>query len=314
MFALQTIYKKWDTGYSWKLTATPAVQNQSSPEFEDAVRNQICDGSLDDFLRQVRSRQQLQQQQQQQRRIPLHASRLPLKFIDFRGFETLKNRPPFFGRADRTSNIVKGRNPFAKETEEIVDYDWDSEEDWEPDGEDIENSDGEEDREEGDEEKDGFVVPDGTYSDDEGIAGDGDRLVGISTTSNAQSVVLIQGADLSAFATHIKLHVTVSGPSVVSQYDCDINGMNVLEKERQEEKRRLKQEDQRKKNEEKQRKMLTDAMLPDLVRIIHGTQLGKDKIIEEFLAQYPMVSKSQVSAKLNDIATKEKKVHREGGS
>jgi hypothetical protein len=303
------IYKKYDAGYSWKLTSLPAVTNQCNQEFHAAVRDQLGDQGIVEIVQAMRAREQ---QQRRSQPATARCDRLPRKFLDFRGYDTLKNRPPYFGRMDRRSSIVTGRRPFAKEKEEVVDYDWDSEEDWEPDGEDIVNSDGEDDGEEGVEEGDGFVVPDGTYSDDEGIEAGGDRLVGISTTSTAKAIVILQSADLTSASAYISLHAVITGPESFSPFDCDVNGKNVLDKAREEQKRKVKEEEQRRKDQERQRKMLRDDMLPYLVQIVHTTVKGKDQIVKEFLNKHPAVSKKQVFSKLNEVALKEKRIDVEG--
>jgi len=82
-------------------------------------------------------------------------------------------RPPYFGTWRKKSSKISAKNPFKKD-EELLDYEYDSDDDWEEplEGEDIANSDGEEDDEEkgsDEDEEDGFFVPHGYLSDDEGI-------------------------------------------------------------------------------------------------------------------------------------------------
>ena len=116
--------------------------------------------------------------------------------------------------AKTKSKIITARNPLAMEKEEVVDYDLESEDEYRDDAEDIENSDGEEDRDDGEGEEEGFVVPDGTFSDDEGVEGDGDRLIGIKTTSSAKHVVVMSGASLPSAPIHISLQVTIERAGV----------------------------------------------------------------------------------------------------
>ena len=85
-------------------------------------------------------------------------------------------RPAYFGSWRKRSASVRARTPLKKD-EDILNYDMDSDEEWEEEepGESLSNSEGE-DEEDGcpnddDEEQDGFFVPHGYLSDDEG---DGD--------------------------------------------------------------------------------------------------------------------------------------------
>jgi len=83
-------------------------------------------------------------------------------------------RPPYYGTWKKKSCVISAKNPFKKD-EELLDYEYDSDDDWEEpvEGEDIANSDGEEEasgeEEESGGEEDGFFVPHGYLSDDEGI-------------------------------------------------------------------------------------------------------------------------------------------------
>jgi hypothetical protein len=85
-------------------------------------------------------------------------------------------RPRYYGTFHKKSKVIKGRKPFAKDTS--LDYEFDSDDEWEdPDNEDsiaIDEVDKEEEGEEdesGEEEED-FLVPDGYLSEDEGVAND----------------------------------------------------------------------------------------------------------------------------------------------
>ncbi|KAA8538818.1 hypothetical protein F0562_025509 [Nyssa sinensis] len=89
------------------------------------------------------------------------------------------NRPAFYGIWPKTSQVVGPRHPFEKDPE--LDYDIDSDEEWEEEepGEslsDCDKDDGEENLEEGylkaddeDESEDSFFVPDGYLSENEGV-------------------------------------------------------------------------------------------------------------------------------------------------
>nr|XP_039266330.1 chromatin assembly factor 1 subunit A-B-like [Styela clava] len=80
-------------------------------------------------------------------------------------------RPPYFGTWRKESKNLSYKNPFKKDTD-LFDYEFDSDDEWEDpgEGEDIDKSDDEDEEEKADEdEDDGFFVPHGYLSDDEGI-------------------------------------------------------------------------------------------------------------------------------------------------
>jgi hypothetical protein len=84
-------------------------------------------------------------------------------------------RPPYYGTWSQKSHYVGPRKPFGQ-TEEL-DYDFDSELEWEEEepGEELVSENEDEDDEKEDEEEDGFTVPHGYLSDDEGIKNYDDR-------------------------------------------------------------------------------------------------------------------------------------------
>lgn len=318
---------KWESSLAWKLTMhdtkVSAELAAATAQVPWALTTLDSD-SLQAMLKEMRQRQALRVKPKIRR-----AGRRPTKFLDFRGCPFQKKhghghpqegqdvRPPWYGPMDpkkTTSNIVTGRTPLKMEKEDVVDYDLDSEDEYEGDAEDIENSDGEEDKDDDEDEEGGFVVPDGTFSDDEGVEGDGDRLVGISTTSSTKEVIVMTGSSLPTSTVHISMQVAIRGPDIFSPYDCDETGQNLLQKEEKAKKLKEKEEDKQKKQEERNKKQVQDSMLLDLVRLVHGTTKGKDKIQEEFLEVFPHVGKSQFATKLNDIALKEKRVALEGSA
>ncbi|CAG7816680.1 unnamed protein product [Allacma fusca] len=81
------------------------------------------------------------------------------------------NRPAYWGTWKKRPITVRGRNPFKQEKE--VDYEFDSDDEWEgepEDGEELGDSEKEDDPENAEEEddEDGWLVPHGYISDDEG--------------------------------------------------------------------------------------------------------------------------------------------------
>lgn len=92
------------------------------------------------------------------------------------------HRPPYYGTYSRKSNLIKARNPFKQDP--MLDYEVDSDEEWEEEepGEslsDFENEkDEDEERVENDEDEDSsdeFMVPDGYLSEGEGVHMEGGR-------------------------------------------------------------------------------------------------------------------------------------------
>ncbi|KAJ3171437.1 Chromatin assembly factor 1, subunit A [Geranomyces variabilis] len=101
---------------------------------------------------------------------PLHDG---WKLLQFHG----DLRPAYWGGWIKTSKLLSGRRPFAQDPA-VLDYDYDSEAEWEEEepGE-IIGSDNEDDEEDGsragaesDDEEDSWLVPHGYLSDDEGMA------------------------------------------------------------------------------------------------------------------------------------------------
>ncbi|KAJ3304769.1 Chromatin assembly factor 1, subunit A [Kappamyces sp. JEL0829] len=81
-------------------------------------------------------------------------------------------RPPYYGTWTKTSPKLSARHPFAQDSD-LFDYEFDSEAEWEEEepGEDLVSEPDEEDKDEIDEDADdGWLVPHGYLSDDEGEA------------------------------------------------------------------------------------------------------------------------------------------------
>ncbi|XP_069072596.1 chromatin assembly factor 1 subunit A isoform X2 [Pleurodeles waltl] len=81
-------------------------------------------------------------------------------------------RPAYWGTWNKASTVIHPRKPWLKD--EVLDYEVDSDEEWEEEepGESLSHSEGDDDEEAGDDEEDddGFFVPHGYLSDDEGAA------------------------------------------------------------------------------------------------------------------------------------------------
>ncbi|XP_063259474.1 chromatin assembly factor 1 subunit A [Prinia subflava] len=81
------------------------------------------------------------------------------------------HRPAYWGTWNKSTSLIRARNPWAKDTK-LLDYEVDSDEEWEEEepGESLSHSE-EDDEEEGEDEDedDGFFVPHGYLSEDEGV-------------------------------------------------------------------------------------------------------------------------------------------------
>uniref|UniRef100_A0A8C4QQ70 Uncharacterized protein n=1 Tax=Eptatretus burgeri TaxID=7764 RepID=A0A8C4QQ70_EPTBU len=87
----------------------------------------------------------------------------PMKLLHFHE----NYRPAYYGTWRKCSKQITPRNPYAKD-EELLDYEVDSDDEWneEEPGESLSHSEGEED----DDDNDGFFVPHGHLSDEEGAS------------------------------------------------------------------------------------------------------------------------------------------------
>jgi len=259
-------------------------------------------------------------------------------------------RPAYFGTWSQVSHRISPRNPFKRDMD-LLDYDYDSDEDWEDDleGESLSDCEREDENEtvEGDEEEDdGFLVPDGYLSEDEGMASDNE---------------LDQ----------------VQMPTVPSETDC--KGKEEEEEEEELQTSTMDSKERRKKWKEKQNergrldkiaklrplavgpvfymhseeltpqhsalighfkiivlsdlsngpidpeavqtksepkdKSLPESVLRDLVLHVHGSALGRQKIVEQFYDKYVTqpslqkysLSKNGLTKKVREIAFKEKR-------
>ncbi|KXS18764.1 hypothetical protein M427DRAFT_199045 [Gonapodya prolifera JEL478] len=105
--------------------------------------------------------------------LPVYVNRK--KLLQFRSGIDIGVRPAWWGPFSKTSKDVLARRPFGQDGE--LDYEFDSEEEWEDeDGEDLVSEDDEEEEPKGkdvvdDEEEDDWLVPDGYLSDGEGMEG-----------------------------------------------------------------------------------------------------------------------------------------------
>ncbi|KAL8171879.1 hypothetical protein V2J09_023683 [Rumex salicifolius] len=124
-------------------------------------------------------------------------------------------RPAFYGVWPKKSNIVGPRNPYKKDPE--LDYDVDSDEEWEEEepGESLSECDKDEEEnfeegllkgEDGDESEDGFLVPDGYLSESEGVQSDGSpcRIEEDETGTSLRSEPEAESEEFSSWVRQLK--------------------------------------------------------------------------------------------------------------
>ncbi|CAG8616388.1 10982_t:CDS:10, partial [Racocetra persica] len=95
-------------------------------------------------------------------------------------------RPPYYGTWTKSSKIISGRRPFAKDTS-IMDYEYDSDMEWEEEeeGEELKSDDDDDDDpEDEDPGDDGWIVPTGYLSEDE-IAEEADESASITSSESS---------------------------------------------------------------------------------------------------------------------------------
>jgi hypothetical protein len=61
-------------------------------------------------------------------------------------------------------------------------------------------------------------------------------------------------------------------------------------------------------NSAQQRTKLEDCHIPALAELVHGSILGKEKLIDEFRVKYPTLPKLQIKKKIEEIASKHKPI------
>eukprot|EP00039_Didymoeca_costata_P007016 m.95526 g.95526 ORF g.95526 m.95526 type:complete len:809 (-) comp13497_c0_seq1:127-2553(-) len=194
-------------------------------------------------------------------------------------------RPPYIGTFRKKSTTVTGRRPFGRD--KVMDYEYDSEAEWtdEEEGEELKSDD--EDEEANDQvedpDQDKFFVPDGKLSDDEGIDDEVDRNKNPDTGKNPSSKpnkvgpTMIIGckwgrdALLCPDMSDFKMHTFIAVP------------INL--------------------NEKDERRCRTDVpteLMPDLIRLVHGSVEGAEKLTADFCDKHENLTKTAVMRTIKD--------------
>ena len=199
----------------------------------------------------------------------------------------------------KTSTVIRGRNPFAKD-EEQIDYDMDSEEEFEEEnGEDIMSERDEDDDEMGeDDDEEGFIVPDGYLSQSE--KNDEDeynmRQQGNEIKKERQINTIMQPTVLTLTQSTARdmeqFRVFNAKPYLKFPLVISLGGFDA-------------------KSEEEDRKERMDpnainSKLKEFVLMVHGSYESKSKIIEDFAVLHPECSKASIERKIREAASKEK--------
>lgn len=230
-----------------------------------------------------------------------------MKLIQFQE----NNRPAYFGTWRKTCMTVTGRRPFAHE--EDLDYEYDSDDDWEEEAnvddaesilsEDEEDDEDEEDCEEGsssavEEEAEGksWLVPAGYLSDDEGeVVADEVTSFKRQSYKKGQKRKYIQLAPVTSAEDMIR---SLKLRKLANATADPFSGASMPD--------RIKIEQTTKKPP------FPEANLPDLARMAEGSPLGVVKLYEIFAQKFGLVSKKQFELRLNQIASKTKTSFIEG--
>lgn len=207
----------------------------------------------------------------------------------------------------KVSSVIRGRNPFARD-EAIIDYDMDSEEEFEEEnGEDIvSEKDDEEDEYADEDEKEGFIVPDGYLSQSEKDDDEADNWSENGYGKNRVGYTEIKKE--RQINTIITPSVTIARESTIasleqfkiftakSYIEFPLNNL-------------IKDLDENSDAEDKKERMDPNAInnkIKEFILMIHGSYEPKNKIIEMFAEQHSEWSKASIERKIREIASKEK--------
>ncbi|KAH6573635.1 hypothetical protein BASA62_002849 [Batrachochytrium salamandrivorans] len=223
-------------------------------------------------------------------------------------------RPAYFGTWSKVSKHVTGRRPFST-NEPSLDYDVDSEEEWEEDepGEELKSEDEDEDDEvapDEDEDENQWLVPHGYLSDDEGVAEETQAHTNTSTKTRVDEesapkrkklVYLVPvvsgpcfGGSLSASDPLLMLSVQVIGDCVVP--------IDPL-------KARLTADDTTapgRKTPKANKSVFPEEHLAELIQVVNGRESALSKLVDEIKLLVPIATKAAIEFKIRSIAVRKK--------
>ncbi|KAI8618338.1 chromatin assembly factor 1 subunit A-domain-containing protein [Chytriomyces sp. MP71] len=225
-------------------------------------------------------------------------------------------RPAYFGTWTKTSSVVGGKNPWAKDVVGgVLNYEVDSEAEWEEDepGEELQSEDEDDDMGagkgvEGDghdgEEMDDWLVPDGYLSEDETDMHEADDSAPKATERSLKEVVKkkvgplvpvvmawmadVEQVDPFTYQSELALSNVVNMP----YYKSGTNSSKSLAKAL-------------KANSEKH--SFDESNLEALVQLVDGLSAPIGKLVDMAKERFPAVSKVQLEFKIRQVAVKEKR-------
>ncbi|KAK6092944.1 hypothetical protein MT418_006934 [Batrachochytrium dendrobatidis] len=229
-------------------------------------------------------------------------------------------RPPYFGTWSKVSKYVTGRRPFCNK-EPTLEYDVDSEAEWEEDepGEELKSEDEDEDEDitaDDDEDENQWLVPHGYLSDDEGIEEDDPGCDSSGTKPK------MNGDNPSKRKNLVHLVPVISGPhfsntsdplpatdplsmltvEIIGDYTIPIDPYHTTV---------VHTDDivQVKKTPKSQKSMFPKEHLPDLIQLVSGREARIADLVDEFKALVPTATKAAIESMIRSIAIRKKEKH-----
>lgn len=228
------------------------------------------------------------------------------------------HRPAYYGSWQRPrGSIITPRNPFRKDNG-VLDYEVDSDDEWEEEepGESISDSEGEEkgegEGEDSDDEDDGFFVPHGYLSNDEGVCSDsGEFLDEDGETERSKQLAKAKAWEADFARKCQRLEPKLTGCHWLSVAQCSGKEKKGEGEAREEERvvsseegflmqfaivplvplpisvvttkgETTAQKSENQGNAESTKQPVPEEAMPDLIRFIHKNSLGVSKIIKTF--------------------------------
>ncbi|KAK4487888.1 hypothetical protein RD792_003626 [Penstemon davidsonii] len=227
------------------------------------------------------------------------------------------HRPAFYGIWLKNSQVVGSRHPFAKDPD--IDYEIDSDEEWEEDepGESLSDCDKDDEEEsmEGhlnaddeDESEDGFFVPDGYLSENEGVQSDkmeSDELVEevrkLPDSENQPLIILnlvhekttsLPAEELSGTEKLERMCLqTLSIRPFLGLPNVEISIPN-----------NTVDEDLEASSSKSSTTSVPDSYLPQIITVIQSCPQSIEKIVKSLHDKFPAISKSQLRNKVREIS------------
>ncbi|XP_009999188.1 PREDICTED: chromatin assembly factor 1 subunit A [Chaetura pelagica] len=193
------------------------------------------------------------------------------------------HRPAYWGTWNKKTSVIHPRNPWSKDSK-LLDYEVDSDEEWEEEepGESLSHSEGD-DEEEGEDEDDddGFFVPHGYLSEDEGVTEECDpenQKVRQKLKAKEWDELMAKGKRLHVLQP-VKIGCVWEGPGKDSSSSADLKVLQqftacVLDSLGPEEEQQIQKGSKRRAKDQQ--------ILAQLLPLLHGNVNGSKAIIQEF--------------------------------